>query len=382
MRILVNATNIVVGGGIQVAVSYISKAMEDVNGHDFIFAVSRQVKENLNQTHQDDNRLKVFIPSPSGLLSGRNTRKKLRNIELIFVPDVVFTVFGPAYVNFKAPHLCGFAAGWTTHRSKIAINALPIARRIWTIALAKYRRLRLSVTNYYWVEAEVAKRGLVRLLGIESSKIRVIKNTYAEVFINAKDDPQKNNGNGEVKIFCLAAPYPHKNLTIIPEVIDLLNKKRLNRKYKFIVTLPKLGSEVNSFWKKANKYKVTGSIKNLGPLKLAECPHWYTVADIVFLPTLLETFSATYPEAMVMGKPIVTTDLDFAHDTCGDAAAYFEPLDPQSAADAIENLANDQIACKTLVKNGYSRLAHFPDPSEKYQLIMDWLSTIVLSQEK
>ena len=38
----------------------------------------------------------------------------------------------------------------------------------------------------------------------------------------------------------------------------------------------------------------------------------YLISDIILLPTLLECSSATYPEAMIAGKPIVTTDFDFS----------------------------------------------------------------------
>ena len=50
----------------------------------------------------------------------------------------------------------------------------------------------------------------------------------------------------------------------------------------------------------------------------------------MILPTLLESFSATYIEAMFHGKTILTSDLDFARDVCGEAAFYFDPLNPQS----------------------------------------------------
>lgn len=38
------------------------------------------------------------------------------------------------------------------------------------------------------------------------------------------------------------------------------------------------------------------------------------------MPSLLECFTATYPEAMRMERPIVTTDLAFAQGLCGEAA--------------------------------------------------------------
>lgn len=376
MKIFVNASTLVVGGGIQVAASYISQAIRDPNADDFRFAISLQVMENLDEKEKRDNRIIEIFPSPARLWVGRHARKRLQILETSFQPDVVFTVFGPAYLQFKAPHVCGFAVGWTTHRTNLALKSYPFSQRFRRILLAEYKRRRLSSRDYYLVEADVARRGLIRLLGIKSSQITVIPNTYAKVFQQAVDKNNARMDDGITRVFCLAAPYPHKNLIIIPEVASILRNRSSKTNYKFIVTLPIEGDEVKRFWKKAEAFDVLDMIENVGRLRLSECPQWYTVSDIVFLPTLLETFSATYPEAMIMGKPIVTTDLDFAHDICGDAAAYFKPLNAESAADTIGHLASNQLIRESLIRKGYKRLAHFPSPYEKYRLIMEWLSTV------
>ena len=38
---------------------------------------------------------------------------------------------------------------------------------------------------------------------------------------------------------------------------------------------------------------------------------------------------------MFHGKTILTSDLDFARDVCGEAAFYFDPLNPQSIVEAM-----------------------------------------------
>jgi len=376
MRVLVNATTCVVGGGVQVAATFVSHALRDPNSVEFLFAVSPQVKNNLNTDDQQDARLVEISPSPARLRKGRKSRTKLIGLEEQFKPDVVFTVFGPAYVKFSSTHICGFADPWVTHRSKIALSILPSFRRLHVLAVCLYKQWSLSPKDYYWVEAEVARRGLVRLLGIPPSKIKVIPNTYADVFRQPVSDPITREDNS-VKVLTIAAPYPHKNLLIIPEVASILRKREADRLYRFIVTLPHEDHEVQRFWAKAKRLGVENVIKNAGKLSLQECPKWYASSDIVFLPTLLETFSATYLEAMVMGKPIVTTDLDFAHDICGDAAAYYLPLSAYAAAETIRKVATDHAHRISLVKAGKNRLSNFPSPREKYHLMMDWIREVV-----
>ena len=78
---------------------------------------------------------------------------------------------------------------------------------------------------------------------------------------------------------------------------------------------------------------------------VAECPYLYEQADIMFMPILLECFTATYPEAMRMEVPIVTTDLDFAHGLCGDAACYYEATNSLSCSRGYLQCCNGQDIC-------------------------------------
>jgi glycosyltransferase involved in cell wall biosynthesis len=42
-----------------------------------------------------------------------------------------------------------------------------------------------------------------------------------------------------------------------------------------------------------------------------------------------------------MGKPIITSDRDFARVVCGDAALYVDPCNPAAIADALMTLSQD-----------------------------------------
>jgi len=149
-----------------------------------------------------------------------------------------------------------------------------------------------------------------------------------------------------------------------------------NIKFKFYVTLPYEGKEVKLFWALVKKYKVGKNIINCGVLRISECIDLYNKSDIVFLPTLLETFSATYPEAMYMDKPILTTDLDFARDVCGDAAIYFEPRSATDAAKKLFFLATDNELCEKLIMNGKKRLKSLPTPHQKFGMLISWIQEI------
>jgi len=106
-------------------------------------------------------------------------------------------------------------------------------------------------------------------------------------------------------------------------------------------------------------------VMNTGPVQPDECPSLYRECDAMFLPTLLECFSASYPEAMAMEKPILTTDMGFARSICGNAALYFKPADPEDAVKKIHTLINDKQLRNSLVEQGKKQLQTFDTPTER-----------------
>jgi glycosyltransferase involved in cell wall biosynthesis len=104
-------------------------------------------------------------------------------------------------------------------------------------------------------------------------------------------------------LFCLSAYYPHKNIEII---IDLLRKYRIElMDYMFIITIDSSNDKkAKKIMTDINKYSLQDHIINLGPVKQENLNTIYTNAYALFLPTLLESFTGTYIEAMSYNIPI------------------------------------------------------------------------------
>ena len=92
----------------------------------------------------------------------------------------------------------------------------------------------------------------------------------------------------------------------------------------------------------------------------------YASVDACFMPSLLETFSANYPEAMSTGRPLIASDLDFARAICGDAAKYFAATSPVAAAESIVELLHNPDEWRRLILAGRKEVAKLPTPAEKY----------------
>jgi glycosyltransferase involved in cell wall biosynthesis len=85
-------------------------------------------------------------------------------------------------------------------------------------------------------------------------------------------------------------------------------------------------------------------------------------SDLLAFPSLSESFGLPLAEAMAAGCPIVASDLPYAHEVAGPAAAYFDPRDPRSIAQVILSLLADAALRNRLVAEGLKRAELFSYP--------------------
>jgi glycosyltransferase involved in cell wall biosynthesis len=80
-------------------------------------------------------------------------------------------------------------------------------------------------------------------------------------------------------------------------------------------------------------------------------------ADALVHPSLYEGFGLVLVEAMARGCPVVAARATVLPETGGDAAAYFDPLDPADMARAIREVVEDQSLRAELIARGRARAA-------------------------
>lgn len=366
MKVLFNASTLVKGGALQVATAFIRHALTDSGGVDWYFALSKEVVRELAE--DDLSKLEtcstVFEISPS---RSKSARRKLANLHASLGSDVVFTLFGPAYVEFKGPHICGVADGWVTHSNWLAFLALGSVRSAARMALTiVYKAFWFRRANVWVVEANNAKQGLIDRLKIIPESIHVVSNTCSQFYRIRQIESCIPEKGEKMRLICLSANFPGKNLKIIPEVARHILDMDAQFDFEFVITLPTNDAGLKRIIDKAKLLDVEKHICNIGPVRVSEARDVYERCHIAFLPSLLETFSANYPEAMAMKKPIVTTDFGFARDVCKDAALYYKPRNAKSAAEKIVKLVGDPITWRRLVDCGSRVLEGLPTPEERF----------------
>lgn len=380
MKIIINATTLTKGGALQVVVSLIREIKNNEEECEWFFALSNEVYKELLKfnIYMDKEHIFVADSSPARYAS---TRKRLSLYVEKKSPDIIFTVFGPAYIHFETLHLCGIADAWVTHSTLRIFKVLdsPV-KVIRTIFLMLYKAYWFKSADAWVVEAGIAKEGLIKRLRLSKEYISIVPNNCAAHYWKSNNESTSSWGD-EIKILVFSAYYKHKNIEIVTYIARYLKKIRPNLKFKFMLTLPKDEDSTHNILQNATHLGVAEHIENIGPVSVINGPDLYRRCHICLHPSLLETFSATYPESMAMRMPIVATNLPFARNICQAAALYYEPNDAKGAAMNIIRLIDDEVLRKKLIDNGNAVLKNLPTPKEKYLLYLSSMRDLYQKKE-
>ena len=115
-------------------------------------------------------------------------------------------------------------------------------------------------------------------------------------------------------------------------------------------------------------------IECLGYLSELELDQAYRLTTVLVMPSLVETVGLPLIEALARGVPILAADRPYAHDVCGDAAAYFDPLSANSFVASVLQLLGDEKP-RTQLSERALKLAQQRESSRPYdemiRLVLD-----------
>jgi glycosyltransferase involved in cell wall biosynthesis len=354
---------------------FILQALEDPAEFDWRFAISPAVEREVRAfgARLPDSTV-VLEQSPA-----RNNAYRRKLVEIVegWAPDLVFTLHGPAYVKFSTVHLLGCNDGWVTLAGCVAYRSLRPPDWLRYTLISCYKAWWYRRADAWFTESEAARRGMHRRLRLPLEDCFVVTNSCGDHYridVPGKEFPV---GGQKVRLLCFAGPYRHKNLQFVPWLAVELEKLLPSLDFEFVLTIAQEHSEWRQIAAAAARLRVEHRICNVGPVRVVDGPALYKSCDICFLPTVLETFSATYPEAMAMGLPIITTDLDFARAVCHDAALFYSPYDAQEAAEQIVRLLSDEPLWRSLVERGRQIVSQLPDSTQRYQMFLNVIRVVL-----
>lgn len=365
---LIYTANLHVGGGVQVAVSVINEISKDTDSASkFSVLASSEVKKNLDQIGCQTKHFRHFsVEDHFGFSLFR------KRVESIFIGiDSIFVVFGPLYQWFCAvPVMTGFAQPWIVYPDNELYARFSLFSTLKAKAKFFLQKLFFRRSDLLLVELEHVRAGLLKQRMFRGSKIEVVENCISDIYFDSKcwlpiDLP---DGSSVFKIGFLGRNYIHKNTSILPQVKRTLRHQH-GKHVSFYVTFTKEEWELVS-----DEFR--REVTNVGALTVAQCPSFYEFIDAVVFPSLLECFSATPLESMVMKKPLFASDRPFNRDVCGNFAYYFDPLSSDSVADAISRAIDDPVGTRFKADSAYRAVMGMSDARARVKKYLMYLNEI------
>lgn len=369
MVLLINLSNLQSGGGLQVAASLL-REWSKTKEHQYHILCSQKCNAHLQHIEWPEHFTFYTLnykanKNPISLNKFKRWADRIVKQNCV---NAVFTVFGPAFWKPKVAHLVGFANGFYLFNDATIIQELHKKKIIRTINYKLKRKLILrqlkAEAQLYWVETISAQKALVNAATIPIEQIHVISNTYDS---NLK--PRTFQAAKEV--FTLVYPsayYAHKNFERLAKLILKLQEAKIQVKFR-------LSLEEEIF---QQLFKTCSSVyvENIGFQNHTHLHQIYHQADALFMPSLLETFSATLTEAMYIGLPILCAQLEFNTTLCGQAALYFDPYNVEDMFEKIKLLITNPDMQEQLIEKGKQQLKTFDSPQSRATKLLHLLTTL------
>lgn len=375
MKIIINTANLKIGGALQVAISFIYECINFTENEYHVF-LSPSMSKEINIDEFPNNFVFHFFNNPSRFIVFDKVISLLNVTEAKINPDCVFSVFGPTYWKPKSKHVMGFANGLYLYEDLPYLKTMKGLKKFKFSLTKQYHKFLLkNNADLYVVQTDDMKDRFSKFINQDKESISVVSSKYHSIYEKDINNlmllPDKSLG--EFWFVTISAYYPHKKLDIINDLVQIIKKKKLN--IKFVLTI---SEEI--FQKKFKKSK--DYILNIGPVKLEECPYIYSKVDALFLPTLVESFTASYPEAMIMRKPILTSNYSFAKTVCKDAALYFNPYDNNDVMKQIEKIYSNKELYEEIVTKALKIVEELPSSKTRANEYLKLCEKVIKNVQK
>lgn len=297
--------------------------------------------------------------------------------------DVLFSMGNMASITVKRPQLVLFHLAHMIYPEIVRTMSSGWRQKIHYVVRRRYFAAGIR-RSFVAAQTSVAKERLVRQFRIPPERIIVVPNAFSQESYERRPGPRSaalSRLTKRYRLLYLTSYYPHKNLEILVKVALRLRELK-QTDFVFVTTLSPDDPDARRFLEYANR-TAPDYFFNVGHVPLSEIRSCLEESWALVMPTLLESFSGTYLEAMNAGCPILTSDRDFARAICGDAAIYFDPLDPDDIVKAIFRLRDSDDAREKLVRAGRANLARVtPGWNEVTRTYVQVLERIAIARPK
>ncbi len=306
----------------------------------------------------------IFSPIINHFILPRLIKK--HNIDLIFnLGDIIIPTYVPQLYLFDWPY--------AVYPDSIVWQKMDFQDYVNRKIKLFFFRIYLKYASVVIAQTETMKNKLESIYGLKN--LVIIPNAVSLENMNGGDFFDFSLPKDKIKFLYLTHYYVHKNIEIF--LILARKIKAASLPYCLVVTLePSQHKNAKQFLASVETEGLNDIIINVGAVSMPHVPSLYSQIDALLMPTLLESFSGTYVEAMFHEKTILTSSFDFAKDVCGAAAFYFDPVNVDSIFDTIQiAFTNDELR-NDKINEGNRLLTNLPNWPKVFSLYQELFKTL------
>ena len=205
--------------------------------------------------------------------------------------------------------------------------------------------------------SENTKKDIVRILGVNEGKIKVIHSGVSNDFNIIKSKEILNEVKTKYQlnkkfILFTGGITPRKNVVRLIEAFNHISDKV---PHELVLT----GARGWNNKKENELIEQNDKIKKLGFVSDEDMPILYNLADLFVYPSLYEGFGLPLLEAMACGCPVISSNSSSIPEVVGNAAKMVDPYDVDALAKAMyEVITTDKLRVE-LIKKGLDRAKQF-----------------------
>lgn len=208
--------------------------------------------------------------------------------------------------------------------------------------------------------SEHSKKEIVRHLGVDPAKVRVIYHGVDEVYRPVKDPARLKEvsvryGIKGDYVFYAGIHHPRKNLIRLVEAFSRLKGK----KDLLLVIAGKIDPRRKELYSLPERLKVKEKVIFTGLVPEEDLPSLYSMASVFVFPSLYEGFGLPPLEAMACGTPVISSNTTSLPEVVGDAGIMVDPEDVNSLSYSIEKVLSDPDLRSELKTKGLERVKQF-----------------------
>ena len=248
----------------------------------------------------------------------------------------------------------------------------PLRKRVWHWQ-QDYKRQAVNADMLIAV-SEFTKQDLIKTLGIDSQKIRVVHSGinpwYKRLPENDKARAEFIKKHGIVKPFILFAGTlePRKNISSIIKAFDAVKEDPFNRELQLII-VGKRGWLCDTIFKDAKSAKWASDIIFWGEASYEDLRMLYNLTEAFIYPSFFEGFGFPPLEAAACGAPVITSNRSSLPEIMGDSALLVDPWKIEELIYAISLLLKNDTMKEELRVRGFENVKRFTWKSAADELI-------------